>query len=132
MAKRYCLGAGIGSSGVVVLTVGSQGLTITDFDVTVLDGSGSGTVNIGYATSVVGGTPWQFLPLREQDPAALSSALAIPTSFSARVGLSLGWALIAPTAGPVKLLRYPIVAAPGSQLYIEAGLAIQMNLYVEE
>lgn len=133
MSKRYVIQGYPGDASPLILTAGSQGLTVVGCTVTSAGSSGAGVV-IQPATSIVGGDAVPITPLREQDPAALSTAVQDPTSVD--MGARLGyWQLEGPLPEPVDVCRdYPIQIAPGSSLGFSGTSddGSVLNVYIEE
>jgi hypothetical protein len=136
VTTRYVLSAAIGDSPLALVAGSSTGFTLTDFDVAIT-GTGSGTLSIGRASDVVSGetgTEWNFYPFDAADDAAQASAVVNPSEYSGVSGVNLSWGLMGPSAGPVGLIRYPVVVAPAASLILlyTGPDSLIFNLFIEE
>lgn len=134
MSKQYVI-ATTGdyyTTQAVYLTAGSQGLTVVGCEVTSSQ-SGTNSMSVTLAHSVVGGTALSVLPLDESDPAALATATVNVISYTS-VGALAQWQFAAPTSGVLDVCRRPITIAPGSSLQFQTGASYQtpFNIYFEE
>lgn len=139
MTKRYLFqyemgNPSVGNNGISIVTAGSQGFTVVSCLLN-LTGTGSGTLNIYGADSIVGGTSAPSFPLRSGDPSALASAVFNPTSWSSGPGPHGGyWGLVAPATTPSNFAPYPLVVAPGDSLLFQVtgSFAAYLNVFFEE
>lgn len=129
---RYVVQANLGSSGLVIITAGTQGLTIVDCEVS-LGVAGPAELDVVRGALISGGSPLAITPLREGDVAALSTAT---TGGSNAGGPNLGrFAFSSIGVCQLRLFRkHPVYVAPGGGIEFQTstGNNMELSLYVEE